>query len=431
MADNKFYRSVDRQITPLDAKQRIIDLMANGQSLPDAGIYDEPVRYFKANEKWCAILFGWLAWYEDPAGWPEAEDDNFSGIQQVLMFEEGIEPMVTQAEMTAAIHDGMYSAINDVAKQIVSGVTSGIVVDDDGNVTVGVSGEESLPEDDPETALNEAMAAKAGGAIAVRRGINNLLALLNTLYGPDAVADTTEADANYIISSQFKVDLTALAAAVTEYWADRAASKVQLITLDTLILDSALFCKGITKQVINTVIVQTTSVSLEARQNASALVNSLTDEQISDWFQAGLEIPSTAYELYTCTPIGTQLFTMDFSLADSFSMPMAANLKANHRYLLEAEGSFTDTDNPNVVKDFLWSANTSTGVKTYEGYTGSIPAFPVPSASEVPFQASHKYAFTVDKIGTDGGALFKNNAEFALPNTTGIITLRITDLGEF
>lgn len=90
-SDHKFDRSKDRQIVLLDAKQRIIDMMENHQDLPEVGVYDEPVRYFKANKEWCKIIFGWLDALEEVAGWPEAIDDNYPGIQGILIFEEGIE----------------------------------------------------------------------------------------------------------------------------------------------------------------------------------------------------------------------------------------------------------------------------------------------------------------------------------------------------
>lgn len=91
MPDRKYEKTNDRNYTLLDAKQRVIDLMANHQPLPEVGIYDEPVRYFKANEQWCKVIFGWLDWLEDVAGWHEAVDDNYAGIQAILTFEEGIE----------------------------------------------------------------------------------------------------------------------------------------------------------------------------------------------------------------------------------------------------------------------------------------------------------------------------------------------------
>lgn len=91
MPDRKYEKSNDRNYTLLDAKQRVIDLMANNQPLPEVGIYDEPVRYFKANEQWCSVIFGWLDWLEDVAGWQEAQDELHPGIQAILIFEEGIE----------------------------------------------------------------------------------------------------------------------------------------------------------------------------------------------------------------------------------------------------------------------------------------------------------------------------------------------------
>lgn len=91
MPDRKFDKTEDRYIALLDEKQRLIDLMENAQMLPETGIYDEPVRYFKANLKWTPIIFGWLSWLQDVAGWAQANGENFAGIQALLIFEEGIE----------------------------------------------------------------------------------------------------------------------------------------------------------------------------------------------------------------------------------------------------------------------------------------------------------------------------------------------------
>ena len=61
MADNKYHKNLDRQAVLFDFQNRIIDLLDNNQPLPDTDIYDEPVRYFKANLKWTPIIFGWLS----------------------------------------------------------------------------------------------------------------------------------------------------------------------------------------------------------------------------------------------------------------------------------------------------------------------------------------------------------------------------------
>jgi len=90
MPDEKYDRKYDRQAVLSEFKQRVIDLMQNHQPLPDTGIYDEPVRYFKANLKWTPVIFGLLTWAEDLAFWPDAINDLYVGIQQILIFEEGI-----------------------------------------------------------------------------------------------------------------------------------------------------------------------------------------------------------------------------------------------------------------------------------------------------------------------------------------------------
>jgi hypothetical protein len=91
MTDHKFDKSTDRHATLLDFKQRLIDLMANSQQLPETEWDEEPVRYYKLNKKWAPIVFGWLDWLEDVAGWADAEDENYEGIQAILAFEEGID----------------------------------------------------------------------------------------------------------------------------------------------------------------------------------------------------------------------------------------------------------------------------------------------------------------------------------------------------
>lgn len=309
----------------------------------------------------------------------------------------------------------------------------GYEIDEDGEIIIPPDAGEDLPDDDPTTPIDETQATNAGGAIMVRRGINGIINDIYNLYGADSTADTVLDDAIFIISSKYKVDLTALTTVMTEYWADRAASKVQLQTIDTLTLDSALACRGVSYTTINTVIVAITAVSVEARQNAVAIVNSLIPEQLDEWYERGKGVPSTAYVLYTCTKIPTEQFTLNMALAESFTVPFAGTFKANHRYLLEAVGSFTDADFPNVVQDFFWKIDTSTGIKTFIGFTLSVSGTNNATAVQVPYQPSHKYAWTFDKTGDDGGSFTKGNDVFNITGApvVGTLTVTVTDLGEF
>lgn len=85
----------DRQAALSDFKNRLLDFADNGFLVPETDVYDEPVRYFKANKQWTPIIFGFLTWLEDLAAWKEADSDGFAGIQGILKFEEGIELVVS------------------------------------------------------------------------------------------------------------------------------------------------------------------------------------------------------------------------------------------------------------------------------------------------------------------------------------------------
>ena len=81
----------DRQIVLADLKERAIWLKENNFDLPEEGIYDEPVRYYKANLNWARIIEGWVDWLADVSAWRQAQDDSFRGIHEILVWEEGIE----------------------------------------------------------------------------------------------------------------------------------------------------------------------------------------------------------------------------------------------------------------------------------------------------------------------------------------------------
>ena len=427
MPDRKYEKSNDRNYTLLDAKQRVIDLMANNQPLPEAGIYDEPVRYFKANEQWCSIIFGWLDWLEDVAGWQDAEDELHPGIQAILIFEEGIEAgMATKDD----IRDGMYEAFNRLALQIASGTFSNLNFSTDANgIVTPASPDAALPDDDPDTGIDETESARSGGVISIRKGINNFLSDLNILYGSDASPDTALADAQFIIEAKYKVDPTALSTAMTEYWADRAAAKAQLTVIDAATLDSALYCKGIDRTTITTVIVGITASTIEARQNAVAAVNALTDEQISDWFDKGSGLPSTAYLDYTCVPIPAQtLAAMVFTTARN-----TTPLKANHRMKFIIDGYALDADGD--IQDAFYY-RTAAGVNTF-----TTPTFThssgnnLPSQNQVPYSSSHHYEYTID-LGNLNAAMVITLNKHASMNATGLtyptpFSIQIIDLGEY
>ena len=108
--------------------------------------------------------------------------------------------------------------------------------------------------------------------------------------------------------------------------------------------------------------------------------------------------------------------------------------KQNHRFRCIISGSFTDSDTPDIVRDFFWEHNTATGVKTFRNSNPFISGATsgAHNAAEVPFEASHNYNVIVEKTGATGACIVScDNAPFNLPNTVGSITVDIEDLGEF
>lgn len=432
MPDHKFRQHVDRNYVLLDAKQRIIDLMENGQELPEVGIYDEPVRYFKANEQWCKIIFGWLDWLEDVAGWKAAEDDNYSGIQQILIFEEGIDPMSIDYEaLQAAIKAGMYDMVNDVAKQIVSGRVTNISVGDDGTVTDPTTGGSGAPiEDDPLTEVNESLAAAAGGAIAVRLGFNEIWTIVAAMFASGDTALEAEVrltDTFLWEDPAFLVDFLA------DYWAARTAAE-SFVAAFTTVLDGKLFCKGNTKLILSDWIYETYTNESQ-KDMALYLKRAIAQQQMDDWYAFGQQTPSTAYIAYSCTPAAIEEFQLDMSTANNVQYTTNAVYKTSHRLLIEVEGSFVDSDVANTIQDFFYEANTVTGVKTFLPSMFAINGAGItePNQAQVPYSPTHKYAVTVDIPSTSSGTIIfgRDNDAYALPNVSGILTFKITDLGEY
>lgn len=432
MPDRKFEQRDDRQKITLDFKQRIIDLMANQQPLPDVGIYDEPLRYFKANEQWCAVIFGWLDWLEDVAGWPESENENHAGIQAILIFEEGIkmEP-IDYDLLKQAISEGMYEFGNNIAKQIVSGRTTNISVGEDGTVSnpSDVPSEDELPVDDPETPLDETMMTKSGGMSGVRLGINQIWSLMNSQY----TAGMATSGAITRIGQIYILDDAGLTALVEGYWAARAAAEPYVASFAAT-LDGYFFCKGLTKQVLAEWIYEVHTVN---QQNIAALmIDALTDEQMAIWYNKGLESPSTDYLAYSCIPIPSYEFTLA-TLGTLFSDTHV--LKKNHRYLVTAEGYFVDTEGD--IQDILWyksfgAANAEVFNTTQLNLQISGAVKRHPTVFEVPYDpVNHRYQWSLEMGTSDASANWTLNRVTAVIGTTnssptGGVHITIDDLGE-
>lgn len=88
MAKNDSY---NRLMVVDDWKKQVIDLASSNFVVPAVDIYDEPVRYYKANLQWTPIIEGILSWLTEVTAWQNANDDSHAGIQAILKFLEGVD----------------------------------------------------------------------------------------------------------------------------------------------------------------------------------------------------------------------------------------------------------------------------------------------------------------------------------------------------
>jgi hypothetical protein len=436
VTDHKYDRSIDRQVTLFDYKSRLIDLLTMMQSLPETDIYDEPVRYFKANLKWTPIIFGWLDVLEDVSGWHEAADDNYAGIQQILKFEEGIEPiMTTPAEMQTAITEGIYKAVNDIAKQIVSGSRTNFSVDEDGNLVPPSAGDVPLPPDDPLTPIDDSKAASAGGMIAIASGINAFIAYVDLLFGPTQAPVTPLAEAQTLVSLRF-MPSSLMDAAISAYYDDRIAGQGELGILVENDLAEFLFCdhaSDTTLQSFNRFISYHATMTLEDKFRYTELIPGLEDTQFSIWYNAGIKVPSTNYLAYSCVPIPDYNLTIQWQ---GGAVNDTHTLKKRHRYLVTVLGHLVDTDGD--IQDAFWTVNAATGIKTFNTSDFNIQIGQAvkidPTIFEADYASDHLYAWTVDMGGINANPQWGivRNAIMSVGSTSPSngLFIQVHDLGE-
>lgn len=379
------------------------------------------------------MLGKWWFWKRDDDR-PNAASDAATTWRTLLNIEEDCGGFdMSPEELTQAICDGLVCAAPRIGLMLASGKSTGADFDEDGNIIPPSSGtdDEDLPEDDPATpAIDENMAARAGGAIAVRIGLNDVWARLNTLY----TNGVTEPNAQSQIGALYLWnDVAQSDAIVTAYYTARnTAQPFVPSTGFAVTIDPYLYCKGITGQNILEWILEVQTANL---QGMSSLINGLSQEQRDIWFNRGIEIPSTDYKGYSCTPIADETGQLDFSLSNAPQFITAGVWKPGHRFLITVTDTFTDSDNANVVYDGMWEHNTSTGAKQFNPLSfSSGGGVPLPLQANVPFESSHSYQFTVDKSPTSAAAVCTiqgNNGSAGLPNTVGIVTVTVKDLGEF
>lgn len=433
MSDHKFERDEDREVTPSEIKNRLIVLMENGFEMPEVHIYDEPVRYLKMNLEWFKIFSGWLSWMEHPSFWKDAEDYDFEAIQQILLFEEGIEAAMATKE---DIRDGMYEALNRLALQIVSGTYAdlNISTDEDGAVTSGSGSGDTpvvLPEDDPATDYDDTEAALYGAIYEISEQMEKVLDKIDTLYGATNNSPTTlEASAQQIMAALYPCDVTAMNQAVTAYYAWRV-SNGRIIFEPDATWPQYMYCNGYGYNEWAKYLLEIVTFPIAKVNIMLGFWAALTEYFFDGYFEKGSAKPNTAYLDAACVPIAYQEFTnVPFGSART-----TTPLKANHRMRIRITGYSTDagdSPNPQDIQDAFWYTNSTTGVRTRTNPTFTHSAGTnLPSDNQIVYNNAHAYDYTIDLQNLNNVMVITMNKAggMSASATNPLFRIQIWDLG--
>lgn len=345
---------------------------------------------------------------------------------------QGGDNMATIEEICQAIECGVERVAARYLSGTVENLAGGDIVLTPGQAPVVVPPGQA--PNDPTTDSDER--ARSGGVISIRQALTTMLTDLNSWYGADATADIAVGTAIFRMMGKYKIsDESALTAGMTAYWTFLGGSGAKLTTWGAS-LDSWLYCKGYDSGSIVSYIIS--NINSNYHEFLINVINSFSDTQFSNWYNQGKVIPSTAYITYSCVPVATEEFTLDMSTGNFVQYTLINTQKALHRILFDVSGSFVDSDVPNVVCDFFYRVNTLTGAKTFNNALFQLQCggMAEPSQAQVPYNDAHVYSVTLDHPASGfggGGTMFvgRDNEDFTVPNVTGVLTCKVTDLGEY
>lgn len=331
-----------------------------------------------------------------------------------------------------AIREAGYAVVNDVSKQIVSGVTSGFSVGEDGTVTIGsgIDGGENLPEDDPATPIDETESAIYGGSTERLRAIEKLLDRCDTLFGtPNGGAGVVPiATAQEQIKLMFPCDDAAMDAAMSDYYSYR---QTENIIQYTPVANDYLnfYCLGYDLFAWNNWLLLYSGFNAFKISTCAKLVAALSSEFWSKYFESGAKKPSNAYLNAACVPMPYQeLLNVPYASTRNLLPSLA---KGSHRLLIQVGGYYNDPDGD--LQDPFWY-RTNLGVLARSNFTFVNGAGAnMPSDNQVVYNTNHAYEYTIDlDAGNNSWSVtFNRNAGMNAASTspTNGFYIKITDLG--
>jgi len=388
------------------------------------------------NQQQVAILLALLEYQKWTTRWTGLEmnkdelETYIADIEERLMRNEAGMSIDYDA-LKQAIRDGIYTAGNDFAKQLVSGGTGGFTVDEDGNVVVGGDEETpiELPEDDPATAYDDSLAAQMGGTIEVTRALELFYDKLDAYYGvTNGTPTTPQPDATDLMAAYFPVDDTAFSMATVNYYAYRNTNNRLLFDVNST-MQLYMFCRGGSKTAWGKWLADQSAYPIAKFTVMIDLSNALLPEFWSSYFSSGAAKPSTQFLDASCVKVAPQTLTnLLFGVARS-----TTPLKSQHRMLMKVKGYALDVDGD--IQDFFWY-RTAAGVNTF-----TTPSFVhgaganLPSQNQVVYNAAHLYEYTIDLSALNNAMVITMN-KHANMNAAGLtypvpFEITLEDLGEY
>jgi len=377
----------------------------------------------------------WWSWKRDDSG--ELATQSAMTWRSLFEFNEdcGGSDVATKDD----IRDGIYEAMNRLALQVATGqyANIGLSTDEDGTVTPtpegGEDGEGTLPDDDPETEIDESKAARQGGATEVAAAIELFFDKIDGYYGPvNGTPTYTEAETSAQIISYFPCELVPMEQAITDYYAFRGTN-ARFLFEPTTAFDTYLFCKGSNRRSFSRWLADVSGFPVSKQVLMSQMANALSDEFWSGYFAEGTETPSTLYREASCEPVQDETLTLNMAGGGEGKTGIVTQ-KAFHRLLIDISGQATDAATPNVVIDFFYRKNADGTITRESGigyFTGAgITSGTNPSNSAVPYQTDGHYVFTIDTLTAGALTFLRDNGTLGV-GTVGTITITVKDQGEY
>lgn len=328
------------------------------------------------------------------------------------------------------IAKGLYQAAQWMALQLATGTYANINIstDADGVVTPAIEAGADIPEDDPDTEINETESAIMGGCISLSKAIQQVYDKIDSLYGAtNGTPITPEADAQTYMKAFFLNDAGEMDSAVSLYYIYRA-SNPRFLYVANASLQQFFYCHGHDESAWGQALVNE-GYAIGKFNAMWGLTIALAPEFWTNAFNQGTSKPSTTYLEAGCVPSPQEIM-----LLDTFAVNVTSQTswKPNHRLRFTVTGVLTDV---NGHKRDFWFYDGAAAAPAFVPASMSMQlgtGITKPTINQVPFSATGSYIFTIDTPASSGPLVLNmaTGGTITIPMTGGPISVTIDDLGE-